>query len=114
MEILNEDVQHDTTRAEEDSVYPRKTRHKNDRKSGKEKEKGVWIASGTAIESPIRRAREESLKIVIADVLKGEEITQIQNVHRMPDVRRNVAIGPPKEPLPRRLVNRMSEWKKIG
>ncbi|KAH7827327.1 uncharacterized protein MONOS_13351 [Monocercomonoides exilis] len=64
---------------EGDSVYLRRIEQMNDRKSGKEEEMRVLRAFGTAIESPIGSTLEESLKIVTADILKGEDNSQIQN-----------------------------------
>ncbi|KAH7820092.1 uncharacterized protein MONOS_6080 [Monocercomonoides exilis] len=87
---------------------------KNEQKSEKEEEKIVWRASGTVIESPIGSPQEASLKTAIAYILEGEENTQIQHGHKTQEVKRSQAIGPPKELLPGRLVNRLSEWKKIG
>ncbi|KAH7821208.1 uncharacterized protein MONOS_12870 [Monocercomonoides exilis] len=94
--------------------YPHKTRQMNDRKSGKEEEKRVLRASGTVTENPIGSALEVSSKTVIADILEGEGNTRMQYGHKTPEVMESIAIGPPKEQLPGRLVNRMSEWKKIG
>ncbi|KAH7820204.1 uncharacterized protein MONOS_8811 [Monocercomonoides exilis] len=99
---------------EGDSVNFSRTRQKNDRKSGKEEEKRVLRAFGTVIESPIGSALEESWKIATADTLGGKETAHIQTCQRTPEVRSCAAVGPPKEPLPGRLVNRLSEWKKIG
>ncbi|KAH7827041.1 uncharacterized protein MONOS_9877 [Monocercomonoides exilis] len=108
-EISIEDVRHETTRTEGDSAYPRVTRQTSERRN----EKIVWRASGIVIGSPIGSALEESSKTVTADILEGEEDTQIQFGHRTPEVKRSIASGPPKEPLPGRLVNRLNEWKKI-
>ncbi|KAH7822970.1 uncharacterized protein MONOS_2638 [Monocercomonoides exilis] len=113
MEISRENVQHDTTRTEEDSVYPRKTKQKNEQKSEKEEEKRVLRDFGTAIEFPIGNALEVSSKIVIEDTLEGEGNTQMQHGHKTPEVKRSQVIGLQKEPLPGRLVNRLSEWRKI-
>ncbi|KAH7825037.1 putative Reverse transcriptase (RNA-dependent DNA polymerase) [Monocercomonoides exilis] len=55
-----------------------------------------------------------SSKKAIFDTLEGEEITQTQHGHKKQEVKKNIVIGPPKEPLPGRLVNRLNEWKKIG
>ncbi|KAH7818521.1 uncharacterized protein MONOS_8407 [Monocercomonoides exilis] len=99
---------------ETDSVYPSRTRQRNDRRSQNEKEKGDWRASGIVIEPPIGSALEESSGTAIADILEGDEITQIQHGHKTPEVNVSIIIGPPKELLPVRLVNRLSEWRKIG
>ncbi|KAH7822495.1 uncharacterized protein MONOS_14543 [Monocercomonoides exilis] len=48
------------------------------------------------------------------DTLEGKENTQIQYGHRTTEVKRGVAIGPLKESLPGRLVNKLNKWKKIG
>ncbi|KAH7826085.1 uncharacterized protein MONOS_12417 [Monocercomonoides exilis] len=74
----------------------------------------VWRASGPVIGPPIGSALEVSSKTAILDTLEGEEITQVQLGHNTQGVKRRTASGPPKEPLPGRLVNRLSEWKKIG
>ncbi|KAH7826234.1 uncharacterized protein MONOS_7678 [Monocercomonoides exilis] len=68
IEISREDVQHDATRTEGDSAYPRVT----GQTSEKGNEKIVWRASGTVIESPIGSALEVSSKTAIADTLEGE------------------------------------------
>ncbi|KAH7819416.1 uncharacterized protein MONOS_8621 [Monocercomonoides exilis] len=109
-EISIEDVRHETTRTEGDSEYPRVTGQKSESENGKI----VWRTSGTVIESPIWSALEVSLKIAIADTHEEEGNTQMQSGHKTPGVRESIAIGQPKEPLPGRLVNRLSEWKKIG
>ncbi|KAH7821340.1 uncharacterized protein MONOS_8728 [Monocercomonoides exilis] len=109
-EISMEDVRHETTRTEGDSVYPRVTRQMSERGNGKI----VWKASGTIIEPPIGSAREGSSRTAILDTLEGEENSQMQVDHKKSEVKVSGAIGSPKEPLPGRLVNRLSEWKKIG
>ncbi|KAH7828036.1 uncharacterized protein MONOS_9342 [Monocercomonoides exilis] len=114
MKISREDVQHDATKTEEDSPYPRVTRQMSEMRNEKENENEVWRASGIVIESPIGSALEESSKIATVDILEGEEDTQMQYGHKTPEVKRSIASGPPKEPLPWRLVNRLNEWKKIG
>ncbi|KAH7826912.1 uncharacterized protein MONOS_13684 [Monocercomonoides exilis] len=38
----------------------------------------------------------------------------MQSGHKTPEMKRSIAIGPLREPLPGRQVNRLSEWKKIG
>ncbi|KAH7815460.1 uncharacterized protein MONOS_16168 [Monocercomonoides exilis] len=90
------------------------TKQKNEQKSEKEEEKGALRASGTIIESPIGIALEVSSKTAIADTLEGEVNTQMRFGHKMPGERERIVIGPPKEPLPGRLVNRQSKWKEIG
>ncbi|KAH7829046.1 uncharacterized protein MONOS_16316 [Monocercomonoides exilis] len=114
LEISIEDVRHDTTRTGGDSVYFRRIDQKNDRKPGKEEEKRVLRTFGTAIESLIGSALEESSKTVNEDIFEGEGNTQMQHDQKTPGVRKNIVIGQPKEPLPGRLANRLSEWKKIG
>ncbi|KAH7830888.1 putative Reverse transcriptase (RNA-dependent DNA polymerase) [Monocercomonoides exilis] len=110
-EISIEDVGHETTRTEGDSEYPRVTGQKSERENGKI----VWKTFGTVIESPIWSALEVSSKIIFADThTTGDEYAQIQFGHKTLGVKRSAASGPPKEPLPGRLVNRLSEWKKIG
>ncbi|KAH7822948.1 uncharacterized protein MONOS_14372 [Monocercomonoides exilis] len=95
---------------EEDSAYPRVTRQMNEMRN----EMVVGRASGTVTNSPIGSAREENSRRTIADTLEGEESTQIQHGFKTPKDMRTAAIGPLKEPLPGRLLNRLSEWKKIG
>ncbi|KAH7822705.1 uncharacterized protein MONOS_7363 [Monocercomonoides exilis] len=105
-----EDAQHATTRTEGDSEYPRVKGQKSERENGKR----VLRASGIVIEPPIGSAREGSSRIAILDTLEEEGNTMTQLGHKTPGVRRRTASGPPKEPLPGRLVNRPREWKKIG
>ncbi|KAH7820336.1 uncharacterized protein MONOS_2243 [Monocercomonoides exilis] len=81
---------------EEDSAYPRVMKQRSE----------IFFEKRTG------RGKGE-LKRTIVDNHKGEENTQIQNGIRTPEVRRRVAIGPLREPLFRRLVNRLNEWKKI-
>ncbi|KAH7816481.1 uncharacterized protein MONOS_9792 [Monocercomonoides exilis] len=114
MERPREEAQHEATRTEGDCVFLRRTRQKNDRSSGKVNEKGVWRASGIVIESPIGSTLEEGSKTVVANIYEGEEKTRMQYGHKTPEVKESIAIGPLREPLPGRLVNRLSEWKKIG
>eukprot|EP00770_Monocercomonoides_exilis_P015024 MONOS_14970.1-p1 / transcript=MONOS_14970.1 / gene=MONOS_14970 / organism=Monocercomonoides_exilis_PA203 / gene_product=unspecified product / transcript_product=unspecified product / location=Mono_scaffold01118:114-396(-) / protein_length=94 / sequence_SO=supercontig / SO=protein_coding / is_pseudo=false len=86
----------------------------NDQEPEREVVKRALRASGTVIESLIGSALEESWKIATADTLEGKETAQIQTGQRTPEVGSCVAVGPPKEPLPGRLVNRLNEWRKIG
>eukprot|EP00770_Monocercomonoides_exilis_P001886 MONOS_1875.1-p1 / transcript=MONOS_1875.1 / gene=MONOS_1875 / organism=Monocercomonoides_exilis_PA203 / gene_product=unspecified product / transcript_product=unspecified product / location=Mono_scaffold00035:174443-179634(-) / protein_length=1490 / sequence_SO=supercontig / SO=protein_coding / is_pseudo=false len=99
---------------EEDSVYPHGTVQMNDQELEREVVKRALRASGTVIESLIGSVLEESWKIATADTLEGKETAQIQTGLRTPEVGSCVAVGLPKEPLPGRLVNRLSEWRKIG
>ncbi|KAH7826282.1 uncharacterized protein MONOS_15537 [Monocercomonoides exilis] len=108
--IHKEDAQHDTNRTKEDSAYPRVMGQMSERRN----EKGVLRASGTVIKSPIGSTLEENLWRTIADILEGEESTQLQYGHKTPEVKGSIVIGPPKELIPWRQVNRLSEWKKIG
>ncbi|KAH7828619.1 uncharacterized protein MONOS_15409 [Monocercomonoides exilis] len=109
-EISIEDVRHETTRTEGDSEYPRVTGQKSEREKGKI----VLRAFGIVIEPPIGSAREGSSRTAILETLEEEGNTQTQPGHKTPGVRESIVIGPPKEPLPGRLVNRLSEWRKIG
>ncbi|KAH7823000.1 uncharacterized protein MONOS_6834 [Monocercomonoides exilis] len=113
-EISREDVQHEVTITEGDSAYPRVTRLKNEWRFEKAKEKGVWRASGTVTEPPTGTAREENMRRAVANAFVVVEDMGIQNGHWTPEVRRSTVIGQLKEPLQGRLVNRLSEWKKIG
>ncbi|KAH7832272.1 uncharacterized protein MONOS_15153p2 [Monocercomonoides exilis] len=99
---------------EEDSVYPHGTVQMNDQEPEREVVKRALRASGTVIESLIGSVLEESWKIAAADTLEGKETAQIQTGQKTPEVGSCVAVGPPKEPLPGRLVNRLNEWRKIG
>ncbi|KAH7820352.1 uncharacterized protein MONOS_2257 [Monocercomonoides exilis] len=109
-EISIEDVRHETTRIEGDSDYPRVTGQKSERENGKI----VWRNSGIVIGNPIGSAREGSSRTAILDTLEEEGNTQTQLGHKTQGVKRSAVIGPPREPLPERLVNRLSEWKRIG
>ncbi|KAH7816522.1 uncharacterized protein MONOS_14395 [Monocercomonoides exilis] len=104
MEISREDAQHDTTK--EDSAYPRVRRQMSERRN----EKRVLRAFGTVIDSPIGNALEKNLWRAIADTHATEEDTEIQHKHMMSELRRSETIEPLMEPLPGRLVNRLSEW----
>ncbi|KAH7823732.1 uncharacterized protein MONOS_10806 [Monocercomonoides exilis] len=110
MERPREEVRHEATRTEEDSAYLRVIGQMSERRN----EKIVWRASGIVIESPIGSALEVGSKIAIVDILEGEGCTQMQSGHKAPEVNGSIARGPPREPLPGRLVNRLNEWKKIG
>ncbi|KAH7816467.1 uncharacterized protein MONOS_9781 [Monocercomonoides exilis] len=110
MERPREEAQHEATRTEGDSAYLRVTRQKSERRN----EKIVWRTSGIVIGSPIGSTLEEGSKTVVANIYEGEEKTQMQSGHKTLGVKRRTAIGPLREPLPGRLVNRLSEWKKIG
>ncbi|KAH7828320.1 putative Phage integrase family [Monocercomonoides exilis] len=109
-ERAREEVLHDTTKTEGDSAYPRVKEQTSERRN----EKSVLKTFGIVIEPPIVSAREGSSRTAILDTLEEEGNTQTQLGHKTPGVRESIVIGPPREPLPGRLVNRLSEWKKIG
>ncbi|KAH7825785.1 uncharacterized protein MONOS_7110 [Monocercomonoides exilis] len=56
MGILREEAQHETTKTEEDSAYPRVKEQTSERRN----EKSVLRASGTVTEPPVGTAREEN------------------------------------------------------
>ncbi|KAH7818827.1 uncharacterized protein MONOS_13654 [Monocercomonoides exilis] len=89
-------------------------KQRSEMRDEKENERIVWRASGIVIEPPIGNALEVSSRTAIEDILEGDEITQMQHDHKTPEGKGGIAIGPLREPLPGRRVNRLSEWKKIG